>query len=52
MGVTFQKSKNDSKDVKYFNMVEFECSDMSYYKVSSAGVGKYKKKEDKIIKIN
>ncbi|MGG4434388.1 DNA topoisomerase (ATP-hydrolyzing) subunit A [Priestia megaterium] len=52
MGVTFQKSKNDSKVVNYFNIDEFECSDMSYYKVSSAGVGKYKKKEDEIIKIN
>ncbi|TPF18102.1 DNA gyrase/topoisomerase IV subunit A [Priestia megaterium] len=51
-GVTFQKSKSDSRVVKYFNMDQFECESADYYKVSSAGVGKYKKKEDKIIKIN
>ncbi|MFA1509871.1 DNA gyrase subunit A [Priestia aryabhattai] len=46
MGVTFQKSKSDSKVVKYFNMDQFECESVDYYKVSSAGVGKYKKKTD------
>ncbi|WP_182006232.1 DNA gyrase/topoisomerase IV subunit A [Priestia aryabhattai] len=48
MGVTFQKSKSDSKVVKYFNMDQFECESTDYYKVSNAGVGKYKKKTDQI----
>lgn len=50
MGVTFQKSKKDSKIVKYFNMNEFECESADYYKVNSAGVGKYIKKADKLLK--
>ncbi|MFK7678613.1 DNA gyrase subunit A [Bacillus sp. Wb] len=50
MGVTFQKSKSDSRVVKYFNMDQFECESADYYKVSSAGVGKYIKKADKLLK--
>lgn len=50
MGVTFQKSKSDSRVVKYFNMDQFECESADYYKVSSAGVGKYKKKSDNLLK--
>ena len=49
MGVTFQKSKEDSKVVRYFNMDELESEDgKDYYSSKNAGVGKYLRKSDKL----
>ncbi|MGG0308198.1 DNA topoisomerase (ATP-hydrolyzing) subunit A [Priestia megaterium] len=48
MGVTFQKSKDDSKVIRYFNMDELESDDKVYYSSKNAGVGKYLRKSDKL----
>lgn len=47
IGVQVQKSKNDSYVVSY-NTIEGTDADMEYYRVASAGVGKYLRKEDTI----
>lgn len=43
IGVQIQKSKNDSKTVEYILASEFETDDLEYYRVKSAGIGKYRK---------
>jgi len=48
IGVVFQKSKQDSKVVNYFTMDQLDSEDKEYYVSSSAGVGKYLRKEDSI----
>lgn len=45
IGVQVQKSKNDSFVVSYSTVSNSE--DLEYYRVASAGVGKYLRKEDK-----
>lgn len=43
IGVQIQKSKNDSTTVEYVLPEKFETDDLEYYRVKSAGVGKYRK---------
>jgi len=48
IGVVFQKSKQDSKVVKYFTMDQLDSEDKEYYVSGNSGVGKYLRKEDSI----
>ena len=43
IGVQIQKQKNDSATVEYVLASSFETDDLEYYRVKSAGIGKYRK---------
>ena len=43
IGVQIQKQKNDSTTVEYVLASNFETDDLEYYRVKSAGIGKYRK---------
>lgn len=43
IGVQIQKTKNDSTTVEYMLSEDFEADDLEYYRVKSAGIGKYRK---------
>lgn len=43
IGVQIQKQKNDSTTVEYVLASQFETDDLEYYRVKSAGIGKYRK---------
>lgn len=50
IGSQVMKSKNDSKVIRYFttdHLDEQEKTDANYYRVMSAGIGKFLRKEDK-----
>ena len=43
IGSQIQKQKNDSTTVEYVLASNFETDDLEYYRVKSAGIGKYRK---------
>lgn len=43
IGSQIQKAKNDSVTVEYVLASKFETDDLEYYRVKSAGIGKYRK---------
>jgi len=43
IGVQIQKTKNESTTVEYVLSSNFDSDDLEYYRVKSAGIGKYRK---------